>query len=59
MLLVSGLDEGLVIGTLIAGATLFILAMMSVVIFFMIANSLFETESSDACDKWSTPTERR
>ena len=33
MRLVSGLDKGLVIGILIAGAILFVLAMMSIVIF--------------------------
>ena len=36
MSLVSGLDNGLVIGILIAGGTLFILAMMSIVIFVAI-----------------------
>jgi high-affinity nickel permease len=48
--LVSGLDKGLVIGSLIAEGILFILAMMSVVIFLAVA-SLFEAEASDACDK--------
>jgi hypothetical protein len=36
MLLVSGLDKGLVIGSLIAGAVLFILAMISVTIFLAV-----------------------
>ena len=36
MRLVSGLDKGLVIGILIAGVILFVLAMMSVIIFFMV-----------------------
>ena len=36
MRLISGLDKGLVIGILIAGAILFVLAMMSIVIFMVI-----------------------
>ena len=36
MLFVSGLDKGLVIGTLIAGATMFILTMMSIIVFMAI-----------------------